>query len=188
MAEGAEQLPEGVIAEILRAFSGVSREDGVTLHESRVIDARGSDVERAAARQLDTDRRWEDVPERLIEEDDSALCFMDPKGFRYYLPAYMVWSMRNYKRSEDFNSSSLNHPIYSLALSESGRMRRYDLDGFEMFNAAQSRAICRFLHFMARQDGVDLVDVDKARDALAAYWGKFCDEADSSSTPSLEFS
>jgi Family of unknown function (DUF6714) len=171
MGDEAKQMAEGIIGEIRRAFCDVSRDEGVTLHEALVIDTYGSDSDRSAARELDTDRRWEDVPDQLIEENDSVLCFVDPKGFRYYLPAYMVWSLRNYETSEGF---SHNHPIFSLSLSQSGSMRQWDLERFEVFNDEQARAICKFLRFMAQQDQ-DIVCVDKALEALDAYWGKFCD-------------
>src|SRR5262249_23750467 len=143
------RMAEDIIGEIRRAFADVSRADGVTLHEALVIDAYGSDAERSAARELDTDRRWQDVPDHLIEANDSALCFVDPKGFRYYLPAYMVWSLRNYETSDTW---SHNHPIRSLTLSESGGMRQWDLERFEVFNGEQAKVICRFLRFMAQRD------------------------------------
>jgi hypothetical protein len=171
MNDESKQIAESIIGEIRRAFSDVSRAEGVTLHEALVIDNYGSDSERSAARELDTDRRWEDVPDQLIEENDSALCFLDTKGFRYYLPAYMVWSLRNHETSVTF---SHNHPICSLALSGSGRMRRWDLERFEAFNDEQARAICRFLRFMAQRDEL-IVCVDEARAALDAYWGTFRD-------------
>jgi hypothetical protein len=171
MSDEVKRTAELIVGEIRRAFSDVSRADGVTLQEALVIDNYGSVSERSAARELDTDCRWEDVPDRLIEENDSALCFLDPMGFRYYLPAYMVWSLRNHETSETF---SHNHPICSLALSDSGSMRRWQLELFQVFNDTQAKAICIFLRFMAQRDEL-IVCVDEARAALDAYWGKFCD-------------
>jgi hypothetical protein len=171
MSEDAERMVQVIVGEIHRAFSDVSRADGVTLHEALVIDDYGSDAERTAARELDTDCRWQDVPDRLIEENDSVLSFMDPTGFRYYLPAYMVWSLRNYERSNTF---SHNHPICSLALSESGSMRQWALERFAVFNDVQARAICKFLRFMASRDEL-IVTADVALKALDAYWGRFCE-------------
>ena len=186
MSDDPKQMADSIIGEIRRAFGKVSRDDGVTLHEALVIDNYGSDAERSAARRLDTDCRWEDVPDQLIQENDSALCFLDPKGFCYYLPAYMVWSLRNYETSESF---SVNHPILSLVLSESGSMRQLQLDlrqsqleTFAVFNDEQGKAICTFLRFMAQGDE-DLVFVDEALRALDAYWGKFCDAITRSSNP-----
>jgi hypothetical protein len=166
-----QMTAEAIIGEIRRAFSHLSRDDGITLHEALVIDNYGSDTERAAARELDNDYRWEDVPHQLIQDNDSVLCFADPKGFRYYLPAYMIWSLRNYETSETF---SHNHPICSLAIRGSGNMRQQQLERFAIFNNEQARAICRFLRFMAQEDE-DLVCADEARRALDAYWSKFCD-------------
>lgn len=168
-----QQLVDGLIEEIRHAFRDVSRDNGVTLHEALVIDNYGSDAERSDARKLDLDHHWKDVPDQLIEANDSVLCFMDPKGLRYYLPAYMVWSLRNFQGSDAF---SHNHPIYTLVLSESGSMRQGDLERFQVFNEEQARAICKFLRFMAQQDE-EIVSVEQARTALSAFWGKFCNES-----------
>jgi hypothetical protein len=72
-----------VIAAIRAAFDGVERADGVTLHEARAIDCYWIAEERAAARLLDTDRIWEQVPREHVERCPSALSFLDPVGFRY---------------------------------------------------------------------------------------------------------
>jgi hypothetical protein len=172
MYDDVESLRERIIAQIRLAFSHVSRQDGVTLHEAKVIDDYGSADERIAARALDLDSHWQDVPDDLIEEHQETLCFVDPKGFRYYLPAYMVWALRNYRTS---NSGSVDHPIYSLTLSVDKKLRDWQLERFKLFDEVQAKAICRFLRFMVEQD--DFIDVVEARKALEEYWGKFC-EAD----------
>jgi hypothetical protein len=78
-----------VIDVIRAAFAGVSREDGVSLHEAEVIDCYGGVEERAQARKLDKDQAWEQIPAADIEEFSNILSFMDPKGFRYIAP-YML--------------------------------------------------------------------------------------------------
>ncbi len=171
MSTDTNQELESTIREIRRAFHDVSRGDGITFHEALVIDDYGSDSERVAARALDLDRHWKDVPDQLIAENDSVLCFVDPKGFRYYLPAYMISSLQNYETSETY---SHNHPVCSLELSEHGGIRRWQLERFEVFNEAQAKSICRFLRFMADREE-DFVDVRVARAALDAYWGRFCE-------------
>jgi hypothetical protein len=168
---------EKIEAEISRSFAGVTRDGGTTLHEAEVIDAYGSEAERAAARELDKDRRWQDVPDHLIETHSDTLCFVDPKGFRYYLPAYMVWALRHFQTSDSF---SVNHVIYSLTIREgfytkkklNDEMREWNLERFRLFTDDQARAICCFLRFMADQE--DHVDVCQALQALDGYWGGFC--------------
>ena len=50
MYDDVESLRERIIDQIRLAFAHVSREDGVTLHEAKVIDDYGSADERIAAR------------------------------------------------------------------------------------------------------------------------------------------
>ena len=93
------QLRQEVIDAITGAFDGVWREDGVTLHQARVLDDYGDEEEQAAARKKDKDTRWQDVPDRWIERDlANTLPFLCPKSFRYYIPAFMIWSLKNYDR------------------------------------------------------------------------------------------
>ena len=108
MCNDVEAERREVIDEICRAFAHVSRAHGVTLHEAVVIDDYGSDEERIAARALDPDRCWQDVPDHLIEAHQETLCFLDQKGFRYYLPAYMVWALRHLGASDSFSIDRIN--------------------------------------------------------------------------------
>ena len=79
-----------LIVEITAAFDGVSREEGITLHQALAIDDWKTPREQLAARRLDIDQRWQDVPGDAIVAWESALSFLDAKGFRYYLTAFMV--------------------------------------------------------------------------------------------------
>ncbi|MBW3636304.1 MAG: hypothetical protein KY445_07550 [Armatimonadetes bacterium] len=83
-----------LIEEITRAFDGVSRENGVSLSEARVIDDCGSDEERGKARARDTETRWQDVPDDDISHASDRPAFLDAVGFRYYVPAFVVWFLR----------------------------------------------------------------------------------------------
>ena len=84
---------DALIAEITAAFDGVSREDGISLHEAAGIDDyEYSPEERGANRAKDTDTKWQEVPGEWIEKmglGDVALNYFDPKGFRYYIPP--IW-------------------------------------------------------------------------------------------------
>ena len=96
MAESAyEQRKLDLIEEVRTAFDGVAREGGVSLSEAWVIDDRGSAKERAEARQQDTEARWQDVSEEDIAYGSVCLHFFDAVGFRYYLPAYIIWVLRH---------------------------------------------------------------------------------------------
>ena len=72
----------------------------------------------------------------------------------------MVSGARNYRTS---HSVSVDHPIYSLTLSENKKLRDWELERFKVFDDEQTKAICRFLRFMVEQD--DFIDVVEARKA-----------------------
>jgi hypothetical protein len=156
-----------LIDEIERAFDRVTRDCGVTLHETWEIDRCSSDKMRAKARQMDTDRRWQDVPESYLEQFPSALCFMDAIGFRYYIPAYMLWALRNHQAND---SETMDSAVYAFMSDRIHRDKRYSL-----LNGLQRRAICRFLQYFAANED----DEDRAYSAIIALrmgWGEYCTE------------
>lgn len=164
------ESPDEIIAAIRAAFARVPR-GAVTIHEAEVIDSYGSDDERAAARRLDTEARWERVPDADIEACTTALCHLDPAGWRYYLPAYMVWSLRYYRVNDSIVS---DFTIYAFnPYSADPSMREYKMERFRLLDAAQSRVVCRFLRHMAAN--ADRADGRAAGIALADYWGQFCE-------------
>jgi len=90
-----EQRRAALIAEINEAFDGVTREDGITLHEAIALDNYASQQdEKMAARRLDRETCWQEVTDKEICECQSALSFLDWKGFRYYIPAFMIIGLR----------------------------------------------------------------------------------------------
>jgi len=160
-----------LIAEIRAAFAGVSREGGRTLHEAEALDNyklwnESTDQERSIFRMIDVDKSWEEVPDKDIERCYSAFSFLDTIGFRYYLPAYMVWDIKYFDVSL---SSTTDNVIYALGSSYVKTER--ELEIFSTFSPEQCQAICHFLKFMA-SNGVS--DDEFANEALRAYWGRFC--------------
>ena len=90
-----EDRRDELIRLIEQAFDGVSREGGVSLSEAFVIDDRGDEIERAEARLEDTDTKWQDVDLRGFHALDIPMFFMDPIGFRYYLPVFLIAELRS---------------------------------------------------------------------------------------------
>jgi hypothetical protein len=144
-----------VIRSIQQTFAGVGREDGVTLHETREIDLYSGPHERAVARLLDTDEMWEQVPAASIAKFSEALCFLDPKGFRYYIPAFMIWTIKNYRKSD---SCSGDYTLYALC-----RLDKSDSDStarLNLLNDRQRSAIAMFLlYFSSEAYNEEIVEV-----------------------------
>jgi hypothetical protein len=162
-----DSLREEIIAEIATAFAEVCR-GKITLHEAEVIDDHGSDAECDAARGRDTELRWQDVPDSVIEAHPSILSFLCPESFRYYIAAYMVWSLRFYMKSE---SASSDFTIYALAPNSGTPLDRWKLERFTLFSAQQARAVQRYLRFMV-DHGDGCADSSQAELALQAYWNE----------------
>jgi hypothetical protein len=168
-----ESRRDELIAEIAAAFDGVSREDGTTLHEAEAIDDRKSDEECRAARRLDTEQRWQDVPDKDIWACCSALSFLNAKGFRYYLPAFMVYGLRHFEDDPNGILHScefhlLHEPQKSLRKSEPGSIaNKYD------FTEEQCRVIAKFLRFVA---GDDMTVKDLPTLQAVEKWEKYVQE------------
>lgn len=159
-----EQRKIALIEEITAAFNGVSREDGVSLHEATVIDDYGSLEERAAARTQDTEEKWQDVPENDIRFTDAVLSFLDPKGFHYYIPAYVVWYLRNIDNEDpDYWSNTFDSVIFHLAAGFHGKVDDYYLSRFELLTPEQAKAIAHFLVFEAEREEAAQIEYKQLR-------------------------
>lgn len=163
---------QSIIDDISKAFLGVRR-GAMTLHEAEVIDEYGPPDERTKARKLDTDGRWERVPDEHVESCTSALCHVDPESWRYYIAPYMIWSLRYYRTNDSIVS---DFTIYTFdPVLKAGKMREYSMERYRLLTDEQSRCVCRFLRYMARNG--DYADDRVANKALQKYWGRYC-EAD----------
>jgi hypothetical protein len=159
----SEMTAQDVIQLIERAFDGVARGDGITLHEAVVIDDHASDEERTRARSQDTESRWQDVPDNVIEREYTIFSFLDDAGFRYDLPAYMIWALRNVERTQ---SVSLDSTVYALEPSS------YFPQRSGLFNHAQARAILHFLEWIVQTDAFR---DDRAALEAWAHWTLVCE-------------
>jgi hypothetical protein len=172
-----ERQRDELIAEITAAFDGVSREGGTTLHEADAIDDWKSDEERRAARRLDTERRWQDVPDEDIWACCSALSFLDVKGFRYYLPAFMVYGLRHF---EDDLNGILHSCVYHLLHEPQKSLRKSEpasIAGQYYFTDAQCRVIAKFLRFAAGDDDVTVTDMPELQ--AVEKWERYVEERSS---------
>ena len=165
-----EAEAQRIINDIHEAFHGVRR-GKVTLHEAEVLDGYGGTPEQLEARKLDTESRWEHVPDDHIANSFTVLCHVDPQSWRYYIAPYMIWSLRNFSTNY---SVIIDHTIYTFELYEASTgLREHVQERFSLLDQPQSRCVCRFLRYMACQG--DHVDDYQAKLALHKYWGQFCE-------------
>lgn len=172
----ASEERDRLIADIEVVFDGISRADGITLHEAKAIDRYASVDELERARAKDCESRWQDVPDEAIEGGGDSLTHFDAEGLRYYLPAYMRWILRSGTQSE---SNSSRYTIYTL--TPSIELRDYFEERIALFSHVECGVICRFLRFVLEHGNGEFrynFDVSAAREALRSHWGVFCPEKD----------
>ena len=187
--------------EIAAVFDGVKRGGGVTLHENEAIDDHASDLERKRALAKDQDKRWRDVPQEDLRTHD-GLVFFDAEGFRYYLPAYLIWYLRNIDNSSpDFWSNTFDAVLAVLKGGNSSILDAHSEEKFGKLSPEERRVVARFLEFEAARKDAELLRNDlwfqqmktdegwtdaavqaylaqattpnDARRALEKYWGRF---------------
>lgn len=139
-----------LISRIEKAFAGVVLSDGVTLHEAAALEGYASEIECAEARRLDAGRNWQDLTDEEIQQCGDVLSFLDELGLRFYLPAYMIWTIKHYEVSDLLTS----HVICIIR----------DLRA-ELFTLDQCQAIQAYLNFLC-----EAYNDSDACDALAGYW------------------
>jgi hypothetical protein len=138
------------------AFAGVSRGQGVTLHEALAEDDYADPVAKAAARALDTDTDWHDAPRDVMIKRCEFFSYLDPLGFRYYLPATMLLCLDPSLEGEVGDTPQRTYwsllPTVAPRDFGKGHGKRFSSEAFIAscgFTDAQVHAIYRFLCFMA---------------------------------------
>ncbi len=154
-----------LIAEITAAFDGIAREDGVSLREGDAIDGCVSDKKRAAARRLDTDTRWQDVSNADLLDYYNSLVYLDAKGFRYYLPAYIVYDLR---QSVNYEYGVSGYTLSHLYPPDDGSQ----WERLRLITPPQGQAISSFLRFVVTHGDDD--NRQEAAKYLAGYWNQYC--------------
>ena len=107
-----------LIQEIIDAFKDVHLEDGISLNMTEYHDSGGCMPEFKKKAKTDERKHWYKIDDDTLESFTVTFSFTDLKGFRFYLPAYMIYTIRNHEISDsiitDFTIYALdpNHYIF----------------------------------------------------------------------------
>ncbi|RYG46716.1 hypothetical protein EON79_09415 [bacterium] len=156
---------DALIAEIYAAFADVDREGGVSWSEAMAIDNYEPLEVREAARARDSEDGWQtlvDDPDFYYHDCSSEWSFLDPIGFRYYLPVFLIKSVRaGWIVSGAYY---LTRPKYMIS-----GVRMTD---WELLTLCQQRCVRRCLEYLdvvgVYLSGAE--DTEYVRDALESYW------------------
>ncbi len=162
---------ESIIRDVRTAFRDVQR-GPLSLHQAMIAEY-GTVDQLADAAHLDTDQAWDQIPDEYLEAGGKAFYYSDPVSWRYFIPAFIVWSLRYFRVNQSFVS---DQTIYALDLPDCDQvLRSAALERFATLSLSQNKVVCRFLRYMARNE--DFADAFVAKHALAERWDQFC-EAD----------
>jgi hypothetical protein len=153
------------------AFHGVTLEGGISIRQGEVCDNYGKDN---TGREL-SDAAFAAIPRGEITDDWRALPFdelerfpylahMDAKGFRYYIPAFLLSLLHNANGISMRVVGTLSS-LYPKRDSWLHHMQLYDL-----LTKEQRSAIATFLFELQSSPRLDRSDQRLVSAALQAYW------------------
>ncbi len=150
------------------AFDGVPR-SRTSLRQFVLTDQKGmagtiTAEEWRVAGLLRADTKWQEVSELEIEHCGCLLAHMQAEEFRYYLPAYMRYSVEH---ARDSIMESMIPAFVVFGLTPSQRHPSYSVRQYSLLNPSQRTAVTLFLRFMV--DHADEYSVKDAKSALA-FW------------------
>jgi hypothetical protein len=103
------------------AFADVTLGGGETLHQAHLEGAYTDEKVWLAARQKDPESHWSEVPDWKLETGSSTLSFLDAEGWRFYIPAFMCWSLKNWRTTDSITVDSV---LWNLALADEDWSKR----------------------------------------------------------------
>ena len=106
-------------------------------------------------------RLWQNLPDDVIRRGHWWLPLLSSSGFRYYLPAYLTYSLRSIENLDLVLESTL----FSLTVGPGFSARVRDL------TEPQCSAIRQFLEFVKDLD--DPACSEGAEEALRGHWGGY---------------
>jgi hypothetical protein len=162
-----ERERAALLKHIADAFSHVTREGGVSWSEAAVIDDFGTAEDRARARALDTDTHWTELVDDPTWDPDTSYggwSFLDPIGFRYYLPVAMI-------RGVNCGSSGLWSGPLTLP---NDHFRLWTLNKWSALDRRQRLCVARFVRYMMLRGENDPIGFASCwRKAYESYWHDF---------------
>ncbi len=165
LAEGfaVDERRQRVLATIEEAFRGVELGDGVSLHETVVIDNHRSSQERRAAREPDEKQDWRKLigdPELTSICGVGGLSFYDAVGLRFHLPAYLSLAVIDFDRERAGNV--MESLMFHLTV-----ICEYNAARFSILSRAQRQSVRDALTFLQDEYALQSTELDCA---LAEYW------------------
>lgn len=148
-----------IIREIEAAFAQVEHPGDQSLLHSQCMDDHDIDIE-----DFYGDIHWRDVPDDIIERNNASLRFFSPEAFRFYLPAFLTWVLRNFAATDSFTVDST---IYSLDPGDDD-LGDFAKSKYSLLDHRQRTAVANLLNYL-KANGQGMVDEDAVKKALLLW-------------------
>jgi uncharacterized protein DUF6714 len=161
--------------------------------EHIVFDNSGSHLECEKVKGILKGRHWRNVSFEVLEQLRSALFFMSPEGYRFYLPAFMIFSIVDFYRADVIPDEIIQSLTPPVAADIAGISARHEIPPeLQPFSQDQWEAIVKTLvesertgaweqAFFARMSGFS-----KVQSAAIRQFLEYMREAYSSEFPNRE--
>lgn len=144
------QYEQELIERIRAAFAGVELEDGISLNMTEYNDSGGCMPEFKVRALTDERKHWDAIKDETLEWFTGTFHFTDLKGFRFYIPAYMIWTIRNHRTSGSIIS---DFTVYAISPSH---YLFQNVPFLRWFTSEQVEVMRAFLEYASRNmDGLD---------------------------------
>jgi hypothetical protein len=160
---------EKIIKLVIDAFNGVDQPKNITLHVAEAHDNYDYTHD-DDHRKSDYIGPWQELPSSYIKKCQTALSYLDKIGLRFYLPAYMVWYLKNFGNRMEI---SHDHTLHSLDNHPNDQnLADNHKDRFSLFTTEQLTACAKFVKYCAN-DKTGFTDNDFAKKIYESYWTQF---------------
>lgn len=158
MSERQQQL----LDTIDRAFRGVELGEGVSLHETVLIDLYEGPEARQEARVMDEKHDWRKlVGDPALVQLGFALCFYDATGLRFHLPVYLSLAVTDFDLREDAGD------VLESLMFQLTNLCEYNLERFSILDSPQRRCVKDVLVYLRDEYELESLELDEA---IAGYW------------------
>lgn len=106
----------------------------------------GSSLEAGDVSSFLKGRRWQDFRVEELARNHESLFFMTPEAVRYYIPAFLIASVRHYDDSDKIPSTLLFF-LNPFSMTDSNYQSRFK-QRFEPFTDSERSALIAFLEYI----------------------------------------
>lgn len=159
---------EQIIQLITKAFADVKLGNGISLEQVKIMDESsiGDPIKKVPS--VDSERHWSEIPSEILRKY-WALSYLDNEGFRYYIPAFMIQELKDFKQDEPYVRSGIIFQLYP------NKKHQWDfsINRYSLLTPKMKQATYYFLQFFAENLPWGTEDKTNAERAIRNYWGEF---------------